>query len=143
MKTSQVVANSNNSFLGVSGKIQATNSADLRMRFMGYVIKVNVKVGEKVKQGQLLVAINNTDLQAKQAQVNAGITEATVAFNNAEKDYKRFKNLFVNSSASQKEMDDITANFNMTKARLEAANQLKNEVILNLLMLILQHISQE
>ena len=128
VKTSQVVANSNNSFLAVSGKIQATNSADLSTRFMGYVTKVNVKVGEKVKQGQLLVAINNTDLEAKQAQVNAGITEATVAFNNAEKDYKRFKNLFANSSASQKEMDDITANFNMAKARLEAANQLKNEV---------------
>ena len=60
--------------------------------------KRNVKVGEKVKQGQLLLAIKNTDLQAKQAQVNAGTTEATVAFNNAEKDYKHFKNLFENRS---------------------------------------------
>ena len=60
--------------------------------------KWNVKVGEKVKQGQLLVAIKNADLQARQAQVNAWTTEATVVFNNAEKDYKHFKNLFENRS---------------------------------------------
>ena len=128
VKTSQVEANSNSPFLAVSGKIQATNSADLSTRMMGYVNKVHVNVGDKVRKGQLLVSINNSDLQAKRAQVNAGITEATAAFNNAQKDYNRFKNLFADNSASQKEMDDMTANFEMAKARLESANQMKNEV---------------
>jgi len=36
--------------------------------------------------------------------------------------------LFSDNSASQKEMDDMTANFEMAKARLEAANQMKNEI---------------
>lgn len=124
----QVEANGNSPFLSVSGKIQATNSADLSTRMMGYVNKVYVNVGDKVRKGQLLVSINNSDLQAKRAQVNAGITEATAAFTNAQKDYNRFKNLFADNSASQKEMDDMTANFEMAKARLEAANQMKNEV---------------
>ncbi|MCL5128309.1 efflux RND transporter periplasmic adaptor subunit [Algibacter sp. L4_22] len=128
VKVNQVEANSNNPFLSVSGKIQATNSADLSTRMMGYVNKVYVNVGDKVRKGQLLVSINNADLQAKRAQVNAGITEATAAYNNAEKDYNRFKNLFTENSASQKEMDDMTANFEMAKARLESANQMKNEV---------------
>jgi RND family efflux transporter MFP subunit len=125
---SQVAANNNSPFLSVSGKIQATNSADLSTRMMGYVNKVYVKVGDQVRKGQLLVSINNSDLQAKRAQVNAGITEATAAFNNAQKDYNRFKNLFADNSASQKEMDDMTANFEMAKARLEASNQMKNEI---------------
>ncbi|WP_040252752.1 efflux RND transporter periplasmic adaptor subunit [Psychroserpens mesophilus] len=124
----QVKANNNSPFLSVSGKIQSTNSADLSTRMMGYVDKVHVNVGDKVKKGQLLVSINNADLQAKRAQVNAAITEATAAFNNAQKDYNRFKNLFADNSASQKELDDITANFEMAKARLEAAKQMKNEV---------------
>ncbi len=128
VKTSQVQENSNSPFLSVSGKIQAANSADLSTRMMGYVNKVHVNVGDKVRKGQLLVSINNTDLQAKRAQVNAGITEATAAFNNAQKDYNRFKNLFADKSASQKEMDDMTANFEMAKARLESAKQMKNEV---------------
>ena len=128
VKVNQVEANGNSPFLSASGKIQAKNSADLSTRMMGYVNKVHVNVGDQVRKGQLLVSINNADLQAKKAQVNAGITEATAAFNNAQKDYNRFKNLFASNSASQKEMDDITANFEMAKARLEAANQMKNEI---------------
>ena len=128
VKVNEVEANSNSPVLLVSGKIQASNSADLSTRMMGYVNKVHVNVGDKVSKGQLLVSINNTDLQAKRAQINAGITEATAAFNNAQKDYNRFKNLFADNSASQKELDDITANFEMAKARLEAASQMKNEI---------------
>ena len=128
VKTNKVVESNKGPLLAVSGKIQATNAADLSTRMMGYVNKVYVNVGDQVRSGQLLVAINNTDLQAKKAQVNAGITEATAAFNNAQKDYNRFKNLFSENSASQKEMDDMTANYEMAKARLEAANQMKNEV---------------
>lgn len=128
VKVNQIEANTNSPFLSVSGKIQATNSADLSTRIMGYVNKVHVNVGDNVSKGQLLVSINNTDLQAKKAQVNAGITEATAAFNNAQKDYNRFKSLFANNSASQKELDDVTANYDMAKARLEAAIQMKNEI---------------
>lgn len=115
-------------FLTASGKIEAANSANLSTRMMGYIDEISVKVGDKVKKGQLLISINNADLQAKRAQVNAGITEAQAAFQNAEKDYERFKALYEEQSASQKEMDDQTARFEMAKARLEAAKQMKNEV---------------
>lgn len=128
VKISKVKANTNTPFLSVSGKIQAVNSADLSTRIMGYVNKVHVNVGDKVTKGQLLVSINNTDLQAKRAQVNAGISQAKTAFTNAEKNYNRFKNLFESSSVTQKEMDDITANYQMAKAGLETANQMKNEI---------------
>ena len=128
VKISPVSSNAENPFLSASGKVQTVNSANLSTRMMGYVNKVYVKVGDKVKKGQLLLSVNNTDLSAKLAQVNAGITEANAAFTNAEKDYNRFKNLFGDNSASQKELDDVTAHYNMAKARLEAANQMKNEV---------------
>lgn len=125
---SSVAAENNTPFLTASGKIEAANSASLSTRMMGFVDKVHVNVGQKVTKGQLLVSINNSDLSAKQAQTTAGITEAQAAFNNAEKDYQRFQNLFADNSASQKELDDQRARFEMAKARLEGAKQLKNEV---------------
>ncbi|WP_431167311.1 efflux RND transporter periplasmic adaptor subunit [Tenacibaculum halocynthiae] len=128
VKVSKVITNNNSLFITASGKIQAVNNADLSTRIMGFVNKTHVNIGDKVKKGQLLISINNADLQAKNAQVNAGVTEAKVAFNNAKKDYTRFKNLLTKNSASQKEMDDMTARFKMAKARLESANQMKNEV---------------
>ena len=126
--TVETPSRSDQSFLTFSGKIEAVENATLSTRNMGYVTRVNAKVGDKVKKGQLLIEINNADLQAKRAQVNAGITEATAAFKNAEKDYERYSSLFEDNSASQKEMDDITARYEMAKARLEGATQQKNEI---------------
>tara|TARA_R110000764_G_scaffold1503_2_gene6649 strand:+ start:193269 stop:194357 length:1089 start_codon:yes stop_codon:yes gene_type:complete len=114
--------------LAGSGQIKAVNSATLSTRMMGHVESLPVKIGQKVNKGDLLISINNVDLRAKKAQVEASITETTVAFNNAKKDYERFQNLFNENSASQKELDDMTARYEMAKARLEAANQMKNEV---------------
>lgn len=118
----------NSPFVTASGKIEAENSANLSTRMMGYVTKVHVKVGQNVRAGQLLVSVNNTDLQAKKAQVDASIIQAQAAFNNAKKDYDRFVNLFAQQSASQKELDDITARYEMAKAGLEAAKQMRNEI---------------
>jgi RND family efflux transporter MFP subunit len=129
VKVSGISAYTNGEFVTASGKIEAENSANVSTRMMGYVTKVNVKVGQKVTAGQLLVSINNTDLQAKKAQVDASILQATASYNNAKKDYDRFTALFNQQSASQKELDDITSRYEMAKAGLEGAKQMRNEVM--------------
>lgn len=111
-----------------SGQITSVNSASLSTRMMGFVERIPIAVGQKVGKGQLLVSIKNADLQAKKAQVEASIIEAKAGFQNAEKDYQRFVNLFEKSSASQKELDDMTSHYEMAKARYEAAQQMRNEV---------------
>ena len=128
VKTKTVSENNNSPFLSVSGKIEAVKSANISTRMMGYVDNIYVGVGDKVRNGQLLMSVNNADVSAQLAQVNAGITEAEAAFKNAEKDYNRFTTLFKENSASQKELDDITANYKMAKARLESAKQMRNGV---------------
>ncbi len=117
-----------NSFISASGKVEAVQNANLSTRMMGFINNISVNVGDKVSKGQLLISINSADISAQKAQVDASILEASAAFNNAEKDYHRFTALFKDNSASQKEMDDISANYEMAKARLEAANQMKNQV---------------
>ncbi|SDE44688.1 RND family efflux transporter, MFP subunit [Pricia antarctica] len=128
VQVSTVSEDNSNPFLTVSGKVEAIKSANISTRMMGYVDKIYVHVGDKVKNGQLLLSINNADVSAKLAQVNAGIDEAQAAFNIAQKDFNRYTALFQENSASQKELDDMTANYDMAKARLESATQLKNEV---------------
>lgn len=128
VKLSGVAGASQSPFVMASGKIEAQNSANISTRIMGYVTKVNVKVGQKVSAGQLLVRINNSDLQAKKAQVDASVLQANAAYNNAKKDYDRFVALFAQQSASQKELDDMTSRYEMTRAALEGAKQMRNEV---------------
>jgi len=115
-------------FISSSGKVEAVQNANLSTRMMGFVNNIHVNVGDKVSKGQLLISINSADISAQKAQVDASITEATAALKNAKKDFNRFTALFKENSASQKEMDDISANYEMSKARLESANQMKNQV---------------
>ena len=122
-------ASNNSEFISTSGKTEAESSANLSTRMMGYVTKVHVKVGQKVSAGQLLVSINSADLQAKKAQVDASILQATAAYNNAKKDYDRFTVLFSQQSASQKELDDMTSRYEMAKASLAGAKQMRNEIM--------------
>lgn len=119
---------SNGNYITASGKVEAAQSANLSTRMMGYVNSVNVKVGDQVQKGQLLVAINNSDLQAKKAQAEAGVVQAQAGFDNAKKDYERFKALFAENSASQKELDNMTSRYEVAQAQLNAAKQMKNEV---------------
>lgn len=128
VKTNKAINNSNTPFITTSGKIQAENSAEISTRIMGFVNKIHVKVGDKVQKGQLLISINNTDLHAKKAQIKSNIIRAKAGFKNAEKDYNRYKVLFKQKSASQKELDDITTNYKMAKANLDAVIQMKNEI---------------
>lgn len=132
VQTATVGSEQNAAVVSVSGKIEAANSANISTRMMGYVTQLAVKMGQKVQQGQLLVSINNTDIQAKKAQTDAGILQAKAAYNNAKKDYDRFKNLFEQQSATQKELDDMTARLSMAQATLEGAQQMRNEVIAQL-----------
>jgi RND family efflux transporter MFP subunit len=114
--------------VSLSGKIQAENFATVSARLMGYLTEVKVKVGDPVQKGQLLATIKSDDIQAKMAQAEAGIAEAKAGLDNIEKDFARIKSLFDKKSATQKDLDDITAARNGMMAKLKQAQEMKNEV---------------
>lgn len=124
----QAQSSESEGFVSASGRIEAENKAIISTRMMGYITKMDLKVGQRVTKGQHLISINSTDLEAKKGQIEANILQTQAAYNNAKKDYDRFVNLFGNQSASQKELDDMTARFEMAKAGLEGAKQMRNEI---------------
>jgi RND family efflux transporter MFP subunit len=111
-----------------SGRIEAANSANISTRMMGNITDVLVQPGDRVKRGDLLLTISSADLQAKQAQVRASVSQAKSAYENAAKDYDRFKILHEKGSASKKELENITTRFDVAKAGLAAAREMENEV---------------
>ena len=120
--------NSEGAYASASGKLVAKNSVNVSTRMMGYITGMKAEVGQNVNAGQLLVSINSTDIQAKGGQANAQISQAQANYNISKKDYDRFSNLYKNQSASQKELDDMRARYEMAKAGLDAANAMKSEV---------------
>ena len=127
VKLSQPLANAKQG-LTVSGKVEASQTAAISTRVMGYITRINVKVGDRVNRGQLLATIRNDDMLAKRAQIDAAISQANAAFKSAEKDYNRFTVLYNQQSASAKEMDNITLQYQSAKSGLEAVKQQRNEL---------------
>ncbi len=115
-----------------SGSVSSLKKSTLSTRIMGQIDQVLVNEGDKVKQGQLLVSIKSNDIIAQKSQVESNIIAAKAAYKNAESDYKRITALFESKSATQKELDDITTHYQMTKAQLEAAKKAKVQVEENL-----------
>jgi RND family efflux transporter MFP subunit len=111
----------------VSGQVEASQTANISTRVMGYITRINVKVGDRVNKGQLLATISNDDILAKRAQTDAMIAQAEAALKSAQKDYDRFTVLYKQQSASAKELDNVTLQYQSAKSGLEAAKQQRNE----------------
>jgi len=115
-------------YFSASGQIEADQLAHISTRMMGYITAVHVNIGDKVKKGQPLIDINNTDLEAKKSQAMSGVKQAESIFLNAQRDMERYEVLYEQKSASQKEFDDVQTQYNIAKAQLESARQGQREV---------------
>ncbi len=114
--------------ISASGQVEAVETANISTRIMGFITKLSVKVGDHVNASQVLATINSQDIDAKAAQTNAMIAEAEANVSSAQKDLNRFTALYNQQSATAKELDNVTLQYNSAKARLEAAKQMRNEV---------------
>jgi RND family efflux transporter MFP subunit len=115
-----------------SGQVEAAHSVNISTRAMGYITKMPVKVGDHVAAGQLLFTVNSTDISAKKAQTEAMISQADAALRSAQKDFERYTVLFKLQSASAKELDQVTLQYQSAKANAEAAREMKNEIAAHL-----------
>lgn len=112
----------------VTGQIEAAHSTNVATRIMGYITKIYVKAGDKVNAGQLLFTVNSNDIQAKQSQVDAMLKQAEAAFYVAQKDFDRYTALYKQNSASAKELEQITMQYQSAKSSVEAAKGMQHEV---------------
>ena len=111
-----------------SGQVEAAHSVNISTRVMGYITKMNVKAGDAVRAGQLLFTVSSNDISAKRAQTDAMIAQAEAAQHNAQKDLDRYTALYKQQSATAKELEQVTLQYQSAKASVEAAKQMRNEV---------------
>ena len=114
--------------IDVTGQVEAAHSTNIATRIMGYITKVYVKTGDQVKAGQLLFTVNSADILAKKGQTAAMLSQAEAALHVAQKDYDRYNTLYKQNSASAKELEQITLQYQSAKANVDAAKSMQNEV---------------
>jgi len=117
-----------NNGIAASGTVESERTAQIGTRIMGYITKIHVKVGDRVQKGQLLATISDQDMRAKKAQAEAAVNSANAALKVAEKDRDRFTTLYQQQSATAKELESVTLQFEAAQSGAEAAGQMLNEV---------------
>lgn len=103
------------------GQIEAETSVMVSTRMMGWVEKIHVVEGQIVAEGDPLLTIDDSDLQAKKRQAEAGISAAEAVLANAEKMAERFENLYAEKSVSKAQLDDVLTGREQARAGLKVA----------------------
>ncbi len=115
-----------------SGRLEAIERVELRSRVAGVVEAVHFREGNLVKQGDLLVSIDQApylaDLQRAEAQVQGA--KARVAL--AESENERGQQLLATRNLSQRDVDTRVNNLREAQANVQAAEAARRTAQLNL-----------
>lgn len=115
-----------------SGRLEALERVELRSRVSGVVESVHFREGNLVKQGDLLVSIDQApylaELERAQAQVLAA--QARVALSASENE--RGQKLFTTRNLSQRDLDARVHGLSEARANLHAAEAARRTAQLNL-----------
>lgn len=77
--------------LSLTGSVISDNQKMITSRYMGFVIKVGVREGQKVKRGDLLYEIDSKEIDSAKAQVELAISQAMLASQMYENQYQNIK----------------------------------------------------
>ncbi len=123
--------------VNASGKVQPEKEVKISADISGEIIELSIKEGDRVKKGDLLVRIRPDEYQRGVERARAGVNTAQANLANAKAQYlqakvgfersklifNRNKILFEQKAISPAEFENFTAEYNISQAQLEGANQ--------------------
>lgn len=111
-----------------AGVAEPVERAMLSTKLMGSVTAVLVQEGDRVARGQVLARVDARDIEAKRAQVEAGIAAAEAMYNDAETQARRFRALYADSAATRFQVDQVETGLARAEAGLRTARAARNEL---------------
>jgi len=106
-----------------TGVAVAGTESKLSFRVSGSVISLPVKVGQSVRQGQLIAVIDASDYQLMYEEADAGVKAADAAEKNAGSNFDRISRLYENENVSLSDYEAAKAAYQSAKANEKAAKQ--------------------
>ena len=104
-----------------SARLAPTRASDVRARVPGVLQKRLYKEGSMVKEGQVLIQIDQAPYRAALAVANANLEQAEAAAKNANVTATRNRELVKQNLVSRKELDDSESLERSTAAQVSAA----------------------
>ncbi len=114
VKTAKVEAGGIHVVREFAGGLIGISQADLHARVSESVEKLPFEIGDRVKQGDVVVSLNKGGSTSRYYQAQA-------TFENARKNFDKMKNLFEQKAISETEFDNAQSRFEVARADFKSA----------------------
>jgi HlyD family secretion protein len=110
------------STVSAAGRVQPETEVDISANVSGKIVRLGVKEGDRVQQGQFLVQLDRNRYQALVDQAQAQLTSAQARLVEAEAEYRRAKQLYDANLASEADLEATQARRDVEKANHDATS---------------------
>ena len=125
-----------------TGTVRATTTATISSRLMGYAREVRAQIGDRVREGQLLVVLDARDLDTSVARAEAGReevqsaipeAEGAIALSRSQLDlaqitFQRMQDLWNKRSITNQEYDEASTRLKAAQAALDMARAKRTQL---------------
>ena len=104
-----------------SGIVRAVDRSALSFEVGGNVLEVNVDIGSRVDEGQILATLDEEPYRLEVEKTEAELVTARAKVKNKQADFKREKNVFEQGAGSARRMDQAEFAFKEAEASVDYA----------------------
>lgn len=122
-KTYTVISTKESSFEGVAASVTAKQATIISSRLLARINEINVRSGDMVKQGDVLITLENKDLSSSVIEAQEQVKAMEARHIEAQQNFNRATELFNKNIASQYDLDKSKADYQSIKAQLTGAKQ--------------------
>jgi len=112
---------------GVPASVEASQATLISARIMARIEAINVRAGDNVKRGDVVLQLEDSDIKAQVRQAEAQIRSTAARLKEAKQTLDRVTELQANGVMSASELDKATANYTALVAGLGGARQALSE----------------
>lgn len=122
-KTAQVIQTNIAFAVSAAGEISPAEQVSVRPEINGRIEQLPVDVGDRVRKGDLLFALDDKELQQQKASALTGIERARLELEQAERNYRRSEELFAENLISKELYENAKTARDLARNSLDRAQR--------------------
>jgi HlyD family secretion protein len=122
-KTAAVIQTNINFAVSAAGEISPAEQVSVRPEINGRIEQLPVDVGDRVRKGDLLFALDDKELQQQKAAALTSIERAQLELDQAKRNYQRSEELFAENLISKELYENAKTTYDLAKNSLERAQR--------------------
>lgn len=114
------------------GSIRAVHETTIGSKLLARVVEIDLRAGQQVHAGDVLLRLDDADLKAKLQQAQAAAAAAEAAYAQAANDEQRYAALLTKNAVSRQDYEKMATALKSAEAEVRRTREIVNEVDVSL-----------